>query len=102
MRRNNTMLTSPPLKNEAARLEALAFLDVLDTPPEGQFDDIVRLAAYVCGTPIALVSLIDRERQWFKARFGLDARETPRAVSFCGHAINQSSIFEVPDAHLDA
>ncbi|MEQ8248528.1 MAG: PAS domain-containing protein [Alphaproteobacteria bacterium] len=102
MRRNDTMLTPPSLKNEAARLEALAFLDVLDTPPEGQFDDIVRLAAYVCGTPIALVSLIDRERQWFKARFGLDARETPRAVSFCGHAINQSSIFEVPDAHLDA
>jgi signal transduction histidine kinase/DNA-binding response OmpR family regulator len=73
--------------NETARLRALRELEVLDTPAETAFDDIVELAAAVAGTPIALISLADANRQWFKARVGLDATETPRDLSFCGHVV---------------
>jgi GAF domain-containing protein len=87
--------------DEDARLAALRALDLLDTAPEREFDDIVELARALFGTPIALVSLIDAHRQWFKARAGLDAGETPRDVSFCGHAIHREEALIVPDAALD-
>ena len=91
----------PPPADEPARAAALARLGVLDTPPEGDFDDLTRLAAHLCGTPIALVSLLDAGRQWFKSRYGLDASETPRAWAFCDHAVRQPGVFEVPDAAAD-
>ncbi|MBC7182565.1 MAG: GAF domain-containing protein, partial [Marinobacter sp.] len=75
----------PP--DEAHRLSALDELALLDTPPEERFDRLTRLAARTLDAPIALVSLVDRNRQWFKSRHGLDAPETARDVSFCGHAI---------------
>jgi diguanylate cyclase (GGDEF)-like protein/PAS domain S-box-containing protein len=86
---------------ERARLDALRELGVLDTPPEQPFDDLAALAALVCQAPIALVSLVDADRQWFKARCGLDTEETPRELAFCAHAIEQSGVFEVPDAQVD-
>lgn len=86
---------------ESLRVEALHELGVLDTGPEQAFDDLAWLAGAVCQTPIALVSLIDSDRQWFKARCGLDVGETPRNVAFCSHAIEQPELFEIPDAALD-
>jgi signal transduction histidine kinase len=74
---------------------------VLDTAPEAAFDDITRLAAYVCRTPTALISLVDEHRQWFKAAVGLDAKETGRDESFCGHAIHEPDLLVVNDALLD-
>ncbi|MEJ1939020.1 GAF domain-containing protein, partial [Nostoc sp. NIES-2111] len=74
-----------------------------DTPPEAAFDALVEAASIVCGTPIALVSLVDEGRQWFKANHGLDgATETPRDIAFCSHAILDTEIFEIPDAALDS
>lgn len=87
--------------NEAERLAALRELAILDTPREQVFDDLAYLAAHVCDTPIALVTLIDGSRQWFKARIGLETTETPRDVAFCSHAILGDDIFEVPDSHAD-
>lgn len=88
--------------DERERLAELAALDVLDTAAEESFDSLARLAAYICGTPISLVSLIDAERQWFKARVGLSVTETPREISFCGHAIiDPDRIFIVADASKD-
>lgn len=79
----------PPRKpdNEAARMAALRAYAILDTPPEAAYDDLLTIAAGICETPMGAMSLIDGERQWFKARLGVDAEETPRDVSFCGHAI---------------
>ncbi|CAN7690166.1 PAS domain S-box protein [Acidovorax sp. LjRoot66] len=89
--------------DEARRLEALRALMVLDTPAEPLLDSIARMAAEVCGVPIALISLIDAERQWFKANVGLPGvNETPRDVAFCAHAIHMDDVMEVPDATLDA
>ena len=91
----------PP--NESLRLAALLACDVLDTPAEERFDDLAQLAADACAVPIALVSLVDAHRQWFKARVGLAATETPRDVSFCAHALHvPDALFEIPDALLDA
>jgi diguanylate cyclase len=88
--------------NEAGRLRALAQLDVLDSAPEREFDALVRVAALVRGTPISLISLVDAERQWFKANVGLPGvTETPRELAFCAHAILQDGVFEVPDATAD-
>ena len=89
--------------DEARRLAALRDLGVLDTSPEAAFDTITHTAAQLCGVPIALISLIDAQRQWFKSNVGLqDVPETPRDVAFCDHAIRDAALFEVPDATLDA
>lgn len=86
---------------EQARLQALDSLRVLDTPPESPLDDLTRLAAAICGTPIALISLVDAHRQWFKSRVGLTVSETPREVAFCAHAIREDGVFLVEDATAD-
>lgn len=95
------MLTPPFPPNEAARLAALRALKILDTPPEERFDRIIAFARDLFQVPIALVSLVDQDRQWFKSRAGLDAPETPRSVSFCGHAILSADPFVVEDATVD-
>ena len=96
------MATSPPLPpDELARLQAQRDCGVLETLAEAQYDGIARLAAAICGTPIALVSLVDRDRHWFKARVGLDATEVPRYGSFCDHAVATPGPFVVPDALAD-
>ena len=87
--------------DEAERMEALLAYDVLDTPHEPVFQAITRLAAAITGSPIALISLIDKDRQWFKANWGLEARETPRDIAFCSHAIHSSELFEIPDTLKD-
>ena len=88
---------------ESRRLAALRALGVLDTLPEAAFDTITATAAQLCGVPIALISLVDAQRQWFKSSFGMPgASETPREVAFCDHAIRDDALFEVPDATLDA
>lgn len=87
--------------NEAQRLDMLYALAMLDTPPEERFDRITRLARFMFDVPIALLSLVDTSRQWFKSKQGVTQCETHRDISFCGHAILQNDIFEIPDATLD-
>ncbi|MGI9287868.1 MAG: sensor domain-containing diguanylate cyclase [Pseudomonadales bacterium] len=87
--------------DEETRLKALRSLNILDTMPEERFDRLTRMAKRLFGVPIALVSLVDEDRQWFKSAAGLDATETPRDVSFCGHAILGNETFIVPDASKD-
>ena len=88
---------------EADRLARLRELIILDSAPEPVFDAIARAASEICGVPIALISLIDTERQWFKANVGLPGiNETPRDVAFCDHAIRSDDVLEVPDTHRDA
>lgn len=88
-------------KHEPERLEALRDCEILDTLPEQGYDDLTFLASQLCDTPIALISLIDADRQWFKSNQGLGATETPRNVSFCGHAILDDKIMVVNDASED-
>ena len=96
-------MNAPAMLDEQRRLAALRDLGVLDTSPEATFDTITRTAAQLCGVPIALISLIDAQRQWFKSNFGLDGvAETPRDVAFCDHAIRDSALLEVADATRDA
>jgi diguanylate cyclase (GGDEF)-like protein len=87
--------------NEKQRLNSLNRLNILDTPPEERFDRVTRLAKSLFNVPIALVSLVDENRQWFKSCFGIDAAETGRDISFCGHSILQDDIFVVDDATKD-
>lgn len=98
---NKVMQTFPIPDNESSRLEAFCKYQILDTEPEVAFDDLTNLAASICHTPIALVSLVDADRQWFKSRVGLDVSETPRNVAFCGHAILNPNILIVPNALKD-
>ena len=95
------MPRAPFPNDERERLCSLMQCQILDTEPEDVFDDVTRLASSLCKAPIALVSLIDAERQWFKSAFGLDARETHRDQAFCAHAILQPDPFVVTDAVLD-
>jgi hypothetical protein len=84
--------------NEHERIKALKRYEILDTPPEREFDDITHLAAQICETPIALITLVDEERQWFKSTVGLELCEMPRNISFCAHAVLGGDLFEVFDA----
>jgi hypothetical protein len=95
------MRFAPTPANEAERLEALRSCGILDSEPEPQFDEIAKLASQLCAVPMALVSLIDADRQWFKSKVGVAATETPRDVSFCGHAIASGEPLIVPDALAD-
>jgi len=87
--------------NETLRLAALKSYQILDTAAEAAYDDIVQVASFICQTPIALVSLIDKDRQWFKARVGLDTTETARELAFCAHTILQQNTMIVEDATRD-
>ncbi len=94
--------TDPAIRrSDAERLAALARYDILDTPFEKQFDDVVILASQICDAPVSLISLVDRDRQWFKAETGMGIRETPLDLSVCKYAIEQGDSFEIPDASED-
>lgn len=95
------MIPAPIKANEDERLAALQRYKILYTAAEAEFDDFTRLAAQLCDTPIARISLVDTDREWFKSQLGLAAQETPRDISFCGHAIHGQGLFEVPDALND-
>ncbi|MGB1556519.1 MAG: ATP-binding protein, partial [Oceanococcaceae bacterium] len=95
------MKIAPELPEELPRCAALHALEILDTVPEERFDRLTRLAQKLFGTRIALVSLVDQDRQWFKSRQGLDAEQTERSISFCGHAIASDRLFVVEDTHSD-
>jgi two-component sensor histidine kinase len=90
-------MKAAPHPQQAARLEALHRLGVLDTPREGEFDDIVALASEICETPISVINLVDEARQWFKAEVGLGVRETPLDTSICSHVILDNAFVEIPD-----
>jgi GAF domain-containing protein len=95
------MRAPPKPDNEKIRLEALQSFQILDSNPEQEYDDIALVASVLCQTPIALISLVDKDRQWFKANVGLNVKETPRDISFCAYAILGEDIFTVKDSHLD-
>jgi PAS domain S-box-containing protein len=95
-------MSAPPPPNEPQRLALLRAFGVLDTPPEPELDAIAALAADICETPIALLTLVDAERQWFKSRVGLERCETPRGDSFCAYALHSTGVLVVPDALQDA
>lgn len=89
------------LANECIRLDALQALNILDTPAEERFDRMTRLAKRLFDVPMSLVSLVDAERQWFKSNIGVDVSETPRDISFCGHAVLEDDVFAIHDTALD-
>ena len=94
-------MKAPIPQDEEARLERLRQYQVLDTAAEQAFDDITKMAADVCQTPVSLLTFVDRNRQWFKSNIGLSAKETSRDIAFCAHAILQPDLFVVPDALAD-
>ncbi|MDI6104833.1 GAF domain-containing protein [Actinoplanes sp. NEAU-A12] len=94
-------MPAPAADGEAARLAALHDLQVLGSPPDPDFDAVVEPASQICGTPMALVSLIDADRQWFKAKVGPSLQQTNRDASFCAHTISGRDVLEVPDATAD-
>lgn len=96
-----TTMAGLPVGDEEARLDDLRSFGLLDTPPEPSFDRITRLAQTLTGVPIALISLVDADRQWFKSEIGLGCAQTPRDVAFCSHAIARSEVMVVPDATRD-
>lgn len=95
------MISAALHPEETYRIEELLRYEVLDTEDEKALDDLTELASVICGTSISLISLVDKDRQWFKSRVGLSAQETPREIAFCSHAILQDEIFEIPDALED-
>src|SRR5436189_642995 len=95
------IMRAPVPKNEKKRLKVLWEYGVLDTVPEEMFDDLTELAARICEAPIALISLVDEDRQWFKSKVGVTINETSRDISFCAHAIKQTELFIIPDATQD-
>jgi len=96
-------MSTPKLMSvpDSARVAALEKYAILDTEPEQAFDDLTLLASYVCKTPIALISLVDEDRQWFKSKVGLSVSETPREIAFCSTAIQHSEVMVVPDTLKD-
>ena len=94
-------MEAQPHPRQAERLEALYSYEILDTDPDEEFDDVTRLAGAVCQTPIAVINLIDAERQWFKSEIGLGVRETPLATSICSHVILESEFVEIADTLTD-
>ena len=94
-------MKAPLPNNEASRLETLHQYEILDTEASEAFDELTSLAAYICGTPIALVSLLDAHRQWFKSKVGMEITETSRDVAFCSHTILQPDVLIVPNALAD-
>lgn len=102
LRKRVESMSEPIVQSEAKRLKVLWQYEVLDTVPEELFDDLTELAARICEAPIALISLVDEKRQWFKSRVGTTINETSREFSFCAQAIRHSGLFIVPDATQDA
>ena len=95
------LMKAPLPSNEAERLAALREYEILDTEPEQAYDDLTALAAHICEVPVAMISLVDESRQWFKSRLGLSRQETPRDVAFCAHAILKPEPLVVRDALKD-
>src|SRR5215469_14620643 len=94
-------MKAPLPANEQQRLQALHGAGILDTAPERSYDQLTELAASICGTPIAILSLIDSDREWFKSKLGISFQETSRDVALCAHAILQQDLLVVPDAVSD-
>lgn len=94
-------MKAPLPKTEVKRIKVLWQYDVLDTPPEEEFDELADLARLICGAPVALISLVDEDRQWFKSKLGVNLKETSRDVSMCAYAILQKDMLIIPDATKD-